>query len=67
MQVNFATRLKEIRLERELSIEDLAKETGLSSSSLCRWENAQADIKSKQLVVLAKYFKVTTDYLLGLE
>lgn len=63
----FAERLKELRLEKQLSIGALSKETKLSSSSICRWELSQADIKSKELIILAKYFGVTTDYLLGLE
>ena len=63
----FAERLKELRQEKGLSIQSLAKATKIGSSSLCRWENCQADIKGSQLIVLAKFFNVTTDYLLGLE
>lgn len=63
----FAERLKELRLEKGLSIQGLAKEIGISSSSLCRWENCQADVKGSQLVILAEYFGVTIDYLMGLE
>lgn len=64
---NFSERLKELRQEKGLSINGLAKEVKISSSSLCRWENCQADIKGSQLVILAKYFDVTIDYLMGLE
>ncbi len=64
---NFSERLKELRQEKGLSIHGLAKEVQISSSSLCRWENCQADIKGAQLVILAKYFNVTIDYLMGLE
>jgi len=63
----FAKRLKELRLDKGLSFEQLATETGISSSSLCRWENEQAEIKAQQLIILSKFFCVTTDYLLGLE
>ena len=63
----FADRLKELRIEKGLSIQALAKVIKIGSSSLCRWENCQADIKGTQLIILAKYFNVTTDYLLGLE
>ena len=63
----FSERLKELRIEKNLSIKKLSNETLLSSSAICRWENMQADIRSYELVVLAKYFGVTTDYLLGLE
>ena len=63
----FAERLKELRQEKGLSIQALAREVKIGSSSLCRWENCQADIKGDQLITLAKFFRVTTDYLLGLE
>lgn len=63
----FSERLKELRQERGLSIQRLAKEVQISSSALCRWENCQADIRGSQLVILAKYFGVTIDYLMGLE
>lgn len=63
----FSERLKELRTDKGLSIQALAKEVGIGSSSLCRWENQQADIKGSQLVILAKYFKVTIDCLMGLE
>ena len=63
----FAERLKELRQEKGLSIQSLAKEIQIGSSSLCRWENGQADVKGSQLIILAKYFDVTIDYLMGLE
>ena len=60
-------RLKELRKEQNLSFEKLGKLTGLDKSSLCNWENCKYDISSDDLVVLAKFYKVSTDYLLGLE
>ena len=63
----FANRLKELRLEKNLTIKQLSMEVKIGSSSICRWENEQADIKGSQLIALARYFKVSTDYLLGLE
>lgn len=63
----FSERLKELRQEKGLSNQGLAKEVKISSSSLCRWENCQADVKGSQLVILAAYFGVTIDYLMGLE
>lgn len=63
----FAERLKELREDKNLSILALSKELNVSVSSIFRWENAQVDIKASQLKLLANYFKVSTDYLLGLE
>ena len=63
----FGERLRDLRQEKGLSLIDLAKLTQISNATLCRWENNIVDIKGKELVVLAKFFNVTTDYLLGLE
>ena len=63
----FSERLKELRLEKGLSIQALSKIVGIGSSTICRWENKQADIKSNELIILAKFFGVSTDFLLGLE
>lgn len=63
----FAERLKELRTEKGLSIQGLSKDIKIGVASICRWENCQADVKGSQLIVLAKYFDVTIDYLMGLE
>ena len=63
----FAQRLKELRIDKGLSIQALSKEVKIGVASICRWENQQADVKGTQLVVLAKFFDVTIDYLMGLE
>ena len=63
----FAQRLKELRIDKGLSIQALSKEVKIGVASICRWENQQADVKGTQLVALAKFFDVTIDYLMGLE
>ncbi len=63
----FGERLKELRTEKGLSIFELSKCLQISNATICRWENNTNDIKGEQLVILAKFFKVSTDYLLGLE
>ena len=52
----FSERLKELRTDANLSFEKLSKETKIGASTLCRWENGKADIKSTELIILAKYF-----------
>ena len=63
----FAERLKDLREEKNLSMQALARELKVSSSSVFAWESGKTDIKATQLKLLAQYFKVSTDYLLGLE
>ena len=63
----FGECLKYLRTEKQLSIDQLSKQVGLGAATISRWENGLCDIKSDQLIILAKYFDVSTDYLLGLE
>ena len=66
MQI-FGERLKELRQEKGLSLMELAKLTQISNATLCRWENNLVDVKGAELVILANFFGVSADYLLGLE
>jgi len=63
----FAERLKELRLEKELTQRQLAKATGLSQTAITQWENRLREPSGSVIIIIAQYFKVTTDYLLGLE
>jgi len=62
----FGERLKELRAEKGLSSVKLGEAINVSNSSIIRWENDKNEITAPQLVALAKFFNVTTDYLLGL-
>ena len=63
----FAERLKDLRLEQELSQRQLAKATGLSQTAIAHWENGKREPSASMVIILAQFFKVSTDYLLGLE
>ena len=63
----FPKRIKELRNEEGLSITKLSKKIDIPRQTLCRLERGDTDIKGEQLMILSKYFKVTSDYLLGLE
>lgn len=60
-------RLKELRTEQNLSYDKLSKLTGINSTSLFNWENGLSDVTGDKLIVLAQFFKVSADYLLGLD
>ena len=63
----FSDRVKELREEKGYSIQALGKILKIGASSISRWERGEADIRSEQLVTLADFFHVSTDYLLGRE
>ena len=60
-------RIKELRAERKISQEKLAKEIGMSRSAVSMWEIDASEPDNEMLDKLANYFHVTTDYLLGRE
>jgi len=60
-------KLKDLRVEKGLSLEELAKETGISKSALGSYEsNDYKDISHTSIIALAKFYGVTSDYLLGI-
>ena len=65
----FAERLKELRLEKGLSQHDLSKVLNgqITHAAICFWEQAKRIPKLDALIILADYFDVTLDYLVGRE
>ena len=60
-------RLKDLRVERGLTLEQLSAETCISRSALGKYEADDfKDISPFSMVELAKFYGVSTDYLLGL-
>ena len=60
-------RLKDLRVERSLTLEQLSAETGISKSALGKYEADDfKDISPFSITELAKFYGVSTDYLLGL-
>ena len=60
-------RLKDLRVERGLTLEQLSAETSISTSALGKYEADDfKDISPFSMVALAKFYGVSTDYLLGL-
>ncbi len=63
----FAERLRELRTEKGLSMKQLALAIKTTDAAISNWENDINEPKITYLKVIAIYFGVTTDYLLGLE
>ena len=63
----FAERLRELRTQHNLSMKELAKAINTTDVAVSNWENNINDPKITYIKVIAVYFGVTTDYLLGLE
>lgn len=63
----FATRLRELRQEKELSMKQLSIQIKATDGAISNWENDINEPKISYLVKLAVFFDVSADYLLGLE
>ena len=61
-----AERLKELRNIKNISQSTLAKEIDVDTSSISYWESGKYEPKAKYIYKIALYFKVSSDYLLGL-
>ena len=69
MKINLtiSEKLKDLRKEKKLTLEELAEKTGLSKSALGSYEqNDFKDITHTTIINLARFYGVSTDYILGL-
>ena len=67
VKLTISERLKDLRVERGLTLEELAAATGLSKSALGKYEaDDYKDVSPFAVAELAKFYGVSTDYLLGL-
>lgn len=66
IKLTLGERLKDLRVERDLKLETLAEQTGLSKSALSKYESDDVtDLSIYAVTTLAEFYGVTTDYLLG--
>lgn len=58
--------LKKLREERGISQQKLSKDIGVSRSTIAMWETGKSQPDNDCLKMLASYFEVSVDYLLGI-
>ena len=58
--------LKDIREDRDLLQSDIAKILNTTQSQYSLYENGLRTIPIEKLIILSKFYNVSTDYLLGL-
>ena len=62
----FKDNLKELRTERGLGQVELANAIGVSKGVISLWENGLREPNMYSLIVIAKFFKISIDELVGL-
>ena len=64
--MDFKNRLKELRTAKGLSQMQLAKLLDISQSAIAKWELGKTEPTASAIIILAKFFNETTDYILGI-
>ena len=59
-------RIKDLREDAEKSQEEIAKILGPRQSYYAQYENGKRPIPLERMIILAKYYNVSLDYLAGL-
>ena len=67
MKSSFAERLKELRAEKGLSQEQLARQVGFTHTAIGLWELNKRVPNLDAVIKLAKFFDVSVGYIAGVE
>ena len=63
----FGDRLRELRKNCKMTQETLGEKLGVSKNAISYWESGDTQPSIEIIVKLADIFKVSTDYLLGIQ
>ena len=63
----FVSRLQELIKESEKMQKEICEDLGITKQKLSKWKLGYYEPNIDEIIMLASYFNVTSDYLLGLE
>lgn len=64
-EIIFKERLQQLRKQAGLQQKELAASIGMSANAISMMETGNRETTFEKLVLLAEFFQVSTDYLLG--
>lgn len=64
--MTYQKRLHDLRVDHDLRQEDIAQILKITSQAYGMYENGKRGLPIEYLITLAKYYDVTSDYILGL-
>ena len=67
MKLNIGKRIKELRRSKDITQEEFAEHLGVSYQSVSRWENSVCYPDMELLPIMADFFGVTVDSLIGVD
>ena len=65
--VAYGKRVRDLRIERGMTIKELSRVIGISSSTIAKWEKFLAKPQLISLTKIAKFFNKRFEYLIGRE
>jgi len=65
MNIKIGAKIKELRTRENITQQQLAEILGVTNQAVSKWEGENGYPDIEYIVLLADYFNVTTDYLLG--
>jgi len=65
MKNHFSIRLKELRIEKNLTQEQLAEILAVLPRTISYWENGKRECDFDMLISIADFFQTSIDFLLG--
>lgn len=63
--INFGEEIKFQRIKRNKTLKEVEKDTGISNSNLSRWESGKVLPSINFCVILADYYSISLDELIG--
>lgn len=64
--MGYYQRIRDLREDRDMTQQQLASQFNMSQAQYQRYESGTRDIPTELLIELAKFHKVSTDFILGL-
>lgn len=65
--MNYVKRIRDLREDNDKTQSELALYLGTSQTMYARYERGANELPIRHLIKLAKYYKVTTDYILCID
>lgn len=59
--------IKKLRLKKGITQDELGKLLGVQKAAICKYETGRVNIPNSVIITLSEFFKVSADYLLGLD
>ena len=67
MDYAYIKRIRDLREDNDKTQQEIADVLGTSQTMYARYERGANELPIRHLITLSKYYKVSTDYILGLK